>query len=388
MKLPEDVGKSLARIYRTQHKTWLRDSPDRNCWPLELPLGMPTERQAARQLDAVNAWIAAWQSWTGRGILEWSERHWRFLGTHKLPLKLSLHCPEEVAAWVGEQARWGRASSRWADMVATWPDLGHVLSRHFDVFADYVEADYERLKSFLSWIKANPSSGLYVRQVPVGGLDTKWIENRKGLLCEFVKELHPERSAVSDFFQCCGLRQPPAMIRLRLLDPMLRNRLDGLGDFAAPVESIAGLHLRPSRVYIVENLQTGLAFDDLPGSVVVMRLGYNVDVLRLIPWLGKADCVYWGDIDTHGFAILSLARTILPNLRSILMDEHTLMGHQELWVTEREQYPGELLPALTPEEQRVYIGLKRQHWGMNIRLEQERIAWKYAWDQVQNRASS
>jgi hypothetical protein len=87
-----------------------------------------------------------------------------------------------------------------------------------------------------------------------------------------------------------------------------------------------------------------------------------------------------GDLDTHGLAILSRARLKLPHLESALMDEHTLLRHRDLWVSENPQYAVPELPLLTPAEQSLYCGLKQQRWGVNVRLEQERIAWNYAWD--------
>jgi hypothetical protein len=94
-------------------------------------------------------------------------------------------------------------------------------------------------------------------------------------------------------------------------------------------------------------------------------------------------CIYWGDLDTHGFAILHRARSYLPNLQSILMDEDTLLRHRSLWVEEKEQHPNAELTLLTKAEQAVYLGLKQQRWGQNVRLEQERIAWDYAWKALQ-----
>jgi len=135
-----------------------------------------------------------------------------------------------------------------------------------------------------------------------------------------------------------------------------------------------------SRVYIVENVQTGLAFEDYPGSVVFMGLGYGVGTLGRLPWVMRARCTYWGDLDTHGLAILSRARAQLPHLESVLMDEDTLLRYRELWVSENPQYGATELPLLTPEEQAVYRGLKEQRWGVNIRLEQERIDLSYAWN--------
>ena len=104
-----------------------------------------------------------------------------------------------------------------------------------------------------------------------------------------------------------------------------------------------------------------------------------LDNLAAAPWLYKKEIYYWGDIDTHGFAILNRARSHLPGLRSVLMDEATLLGHRDLWVEETVQHAAEALPLLGDAEQAVYQGLKRHTWGQNVRLEQERVAWDAAW---------
>jgi hypothetical protein len=176
-------------------------------------------------------------------------------------------------------------------------------------------------------------------------------------------------------------------MRLKILDESLRAHTGGIRDLSAPVTDLAGLNLPVSRIYIVENLQTGLAFGELQGAVVFMKLGYGIEVLTRLPWVSRAECVYWGDLDTHGLRILSRARTVLPRVSSILMDERTLLDHRELWGEEAEQSSDIELPALTADEQLLYQRLKQHHWGVNIRLEQERIPWSYAWELLQDSAS-
>jgi hypothetical protein len=85
--------------------------------------------------------------------------------------------------------------------------------------------------------------------------------------------------------------------------------------------------------------------------------------------------LYWGDIDTHGFAILNRARRAVPHLRSVFMDEETLLSHRSLWVEEAAQCPNVSLDALTAEEQSVYENLRASAWGPRIRMEQERLGW-------------
>ena len=48
-----------------------------------------------------------------------------------------------------------------------------------------------------------------------------------------------------------------------------------------------------------------------------MGLGYVVEALAAVPWINNAECLYWDDIDTHGYAILHQARSRFPKLKSV-----------------------------------------------------------------------
>jgi len=385
MKFPEDIRQLLERRYRNQHHSWLHANASAdidNIWPLKLSLGPPTEHEAHQQFGAIRSWVSCWREWKGIGEIEWCERHWRVLGTHRMPAALILSGPEQVASWIGEDLRWQRASTRFQEMTLFWPNLRTNLCHYFDVLADYDDRDYLRIKNVLSWIERNPRSNLYPRQIPIAGLDTKWLETRKTLITDLVADLQQDSSNHLDFFQRCGLKEIPRPVRLRILDPSLGKYTGGLLDLTCPVDELAALDLPAKRVYLVENLQTGLAFNELPGAVVVTGLGFGVTLVSQIPWISHPECVYWGDLDTYGFAILNTARGCLPQIRSALMDEATLFAHRTLWGEEKEQYSAPELPSLTDAEQSVYRSLKQQHWGHNIRLEQERIAWDYAWEVI------
>lgn len=384
MKLPDDVGRLLARRFRNKQRDWLAEEHGAGAWPLEVPLGLPTEQAALRQVEGVRAWATEWQRWHGTGMLCWCERHWKTLGVQRLPDKLVLRDAAEVAAWVGDGPRWEQAVSRYQALTQHWPMLAGYLGKYFDFLADGGATDFRRLVEMLDWITGHPDSNLYPRQIPVAGVDSKWLESRTGLVSDLVAAIQGEPEGGRDFFRRCGLKPPPQLIRMRVLDPELRARLGGLGDVSAPWEDVARANLQPTRVFIVENLQTGLAFDDLPGAVVFMRLGYAVDVLGQIPWLHPARCFYWGDIDTHGFAILNRAKAYLPLLESVLMDESTLMRHRDLWVEETTPSAAAELPLLTDAERVLYMALKRNVWGQHVRLEQERLRWDVAWPMIRS----
>jgi hypothetical protein len=369
--LPEDARRFLARRYANQHQNWLAQE---GTWPLTYSLGVPTENQVAEDTRGVRAWVDAWVGWSGPGSVTWTERRWARLGQQRLPASLVFSSPFEVAAASGHGSRWKRAVERHEHLVRRWPLLAgdSGLARHFEVLADYAAADFQRLVSLLAWFEQNPASDVYLRQLPVEGLDTKWIETRTGVVTGLLRMLRPEMGE-GDFYSFCGLRRPPYRLRVRLLCPELRQSVGGLRDIEAPVDELLSLPIAPIGAVIVENLETGIALPNMRGVVAVMKLGNAVSVLDAFPWLQRAKAVYWGDIDTHGFAILDRARRVLPELTSVLMDRETLLAYQPLWGNEAVQHSSTEMPLLNGAERAVYDGLRGQLWGPNVRLEQERL---------------
>lgn len=380
---PHNVRELLERRYANNRSHWLAGD---GVWPLAVSLGTPNESDARQHGEAVLAWVSAWRNWHGPGNLDWHERQWRTLGTQNLPKRLSLANPAEVARWLGEETRWTRAGDRYQRLAARWPAMGGNLIRHFDVLADYNESDFNRLEALLAWLDANPQSNLYPRQLPIPGMDSKWLDGRKALITNLTAFIRAGDLDSGDFFERCGLKSAPRLLRLRILDRELQTCAGGLSDITAPVPDLARLHLPARCVIVVENVQTGLAFEHLPGGIVLMGLGYGIEVLGELPWLDGKPCLYWGDLDTHGFAILSKARACLPEIESVLMDEATLMANKALWTEEAQQHGATELPRLTNDEQHVFAGLKMNRWGMKVRLEQERIPWDMAWNTLRHRA--
>jgi hypothetical protein len=134
---------------------------------------------------------------------------------------------------------------------------------------------------------------------------------------------------------------------------------------------------------VTENEINGLAFPDAASAVVIFGLGYGLDRLAMLPWLHDTGIFYWGDIDTHGFAILAKLRAHFPHAVSLLMDRETLMAHRSLWVQEQDPSSVEL-STLTAPEISLYDDLRRNRLGDRVRLEQERIG--FGW--VQHALSS
>ena len=371
---PEDVRSLLAGRFASRQRGWLLGE---GTWPLVVPLGTPTEKDVADDPAAIRAWVEAWDARQDVGDLTWDERHWGRLGRQRLPARVSLATPAQVAEAAGEGHRWQTAARRHAMLVERWPAIAGGAARNFDILADYAAADVERLHALLDWLDRNPASGRLLRQLPVEGVDTKWVEQRRGLVTDLVHALRGN-AGERDFHALCGLSRPPHRLRVRFLCPALRSAVGGLRDIEAPAQELAALSIDPKSALIVENLETGVALPDIPGCVALMKLGHAVGVLGDLPWLRGIPAVYWGDIDTHGFAILGRARSVLPGLRSVLMDEATLLDHRALWGHEPAQHAQAAGPDLTESERTVVAGLRANTWGHRLRLEQERLPWEPA----------
>ena len=257
---------------------------------------------------------------------------------------------------------------------AEWPELREWISKH-PLKVLRFSGDWTGILEVLRWFCKHPDSGLYMRQLDIGGVDTKFIESRKGILAELLVRVLPEEAidqSAASFEKRFGLREKPARVRFRLLDHRLH--LHGFSDITVPVEQMSAFRLGVSRVFITENEVNGLCFPDASASMVIFGLGYGVDILKTVGWLREKEIFYWGDIDTHGFVMLDQVRSFLPQTKSILMGEEILLQTRGIWSVEGRPFSG-CLSRLTADEHHLFRSLQDGTYGEKVRLEQERISF-------------
>jgi hypothetical protein len=231
-------------------------------------------------------------------------------------------------------------------------------------------------------VQAHPRSGVYLRQVDLPGIHSKFIEAHRAVLAELLDcclpadAIEADASGVANFARRYGFRDKPQRVRFRLLDSrqaLLGNGVDQ--DITLTQDDFARLAPAASRIFLTENEINYLAFPVLPDSLLIFGAGYGFDMLAQADWLHDTRIAYWGDIDTHGFAILDQLREKFPHVESFLMDRATLLAHRQLWTDEPEPSLRDL-PRLTPDERALYDDLRWKRLGiMQVRLEQERIAF-------------
>lgn len=349
---------------------------DEALFPLKLRLRRPTSRELAADFDEVRLWITQISKLQDYDI-EWKEIRHHIHGRNRLPH--AVYAPDESTALklIGKNRQAAGFHMLSNTTLQRFPELKPWLIKRPAKMLQQAGC-WRQILQVLSYFQQHPRSGLYLRQLDIVGVDTKFIERHRGLLSELLDLILPEdvvnsgATGIKAFNRRYGLKDEPALIRFRLLDP--RQQLQGLTDLTVPADQFAGLNLPASTVFITENKINGLAFPQMPDALVIFGLGYGLEVLKECDWLGNKKIVYWGDIDTHGFRILNQLRKEFPRASSLLMDKLTLMHHRPLWVQEK---PGQRsmieLTRLTLEEQQLYDDLRYDRIDEAIRLEQERI---------------
>lgn len=388
MRKPENALTWARQRYTNQKSRWLDGAGD---WPLSLSLERPNEQAALRAPGEVRAWSQAWAQWSppsAEVIVSTETVKWSKLGPQTLPNRISFASPGAVAQSIGEASSWDRATSRRAALVSHWPAMAESgLGTHFEMLSTWQDEDFLRLVSLLKWFDANPRSGLYLRQIPVHGIDTKWIDlRRRGLVSDLLRRLRGQAPVSDgdttspselDFYDKCGLLRPPSLFRVLLLSPELRRAVGNLRDLQAPLEQVRRLNLTPSRALVIENLETAYCLPDFPGTIAFVGLGNAVSLASTMPWMKNVPVIYWGDIDTHGFTILARARKVFGSVTSTLMDEPTLKAFLDRSILEPVQSFSADVAYLSEGEAAVYRGLLDGTWGRSLRLEQERMDWAY-----------
>lgn len=369
---PADVADRLERLWKRGRLTA----------PLSFRCRGPGTEELADRYDDVRRWLhalaAGSRTTRGRGYdIEWTEINHRQLGRNRLPRGIVVPTLDDALYLIDRQAEAACADTLAAQTRLRFPVLTDWVAKNRPTLIERAD-DWPAILGVLEWFRHHPRPGLYLRQLDIAGVDSKFVEARKGVLATLLDLVLPDeaidRSATgaAGFEQRYGLLAKPPQVRFRLLDARLT--FNGLSDITVPAHQFAGASLPVVRVFITENEINGLAFPDLRDAMVVFGLGYGLGLLADAAWLNDVDLVYWGDIDTHGFAILDRLRAHFPKARSLLMDADTLHAHRTLWGTETDRHALPL-PRLTDAEQDLYAALLADRFGDAIRLEQERIAF-------------
>ncbi len=349
--------------------------------PVRLPVRGPSAVDLRDELDAVIAWAERFRRDSGeaagrpRFAVERRVVKGRGMGANELPSAVVIEHFGQLVSLLGAAA--GNDVSRLdavlaltgerADSLVPWVVAHpHEAIGHHDVWPE--------LLATVEWVASHDTATRYLRHLDVADVDTKFVERHQKILTQLLTVVLPSERVdptARDFVGRFGFKPKPGFTRLRL-PPGQTVFPSAVTEVRLRTDELAALELPVRTVFVVENEVSYLALPSIPDAVIVFGEGSQSATLEQVPWLAGKEIVYWGDIDTHGFAILDRLRARFPTVASILMDHDTLLAHPRQYVTEPSPTTAPL-PHLTDAEAALYHDLIEDRFGPSVRLEQERI---------------
>jgi hypothetical protein len=375
MITPDDILKRAERKYTEVLRAYLTDD---ELFPLEFPVGRLSKNLQERRRQIALLRERSAEVLDAGYHIQWKTINKRDLGKQTVPDRIIITNLDDYLTVLRRRTEFNAFCADVAKIRAKFPNLEAWLQRRPRIVIDYA-GGWDNLLIVCDYFLKHPRPMLYLRELPIE-IHTKFIEQHTTILRELLDELLPD-SAIepeeTDFHRRFGVKVKPTLLRLRLLEEQLDWHYGlPLDDIMLPVEQAAILlaeHLRPRHVIIVENQINFLTLPLLPNSIGIFGGGFSVHVLRHVGWLANCDVIYWGDIDAHGFQILSDLRRLFPHTRSLMMDQQTFDGYAAY----RGSGPTLAAPrydCLTTDE----LMLATHVHDHNLRLEQEHIPQAYA----------
>ena len=384
---PKELKAQLARLW--ERGELLRDAVTGNVrFPLRMSLKSPTSADITDRFNEVRDWAAELAA-TNSVRVEWQKLRHRVQGAQKLPAYVWVETLADALTWLGKRKDWERFSAQVSTTRQTRPVLLPWLERRPQQALDLF-AEWPQLLAVVTWLVDHQRPGIYLRQVDLPGVHSKFIEAHRGVLAELldlalpVDAVDSGKTGISQFSARYGFLEKPTRIRFRVLDPSIRV-LPGLTspDVTLDAYSFSCLDLNVQRVFITENETNFLAFPPACNAIVIFGAGYGWDALSRSRWLNNCSIHYWGDIDTHGFGILDQLRGHFDHVVSFLMDKATLDEHASVWGSEDKPLRVDL-HRLSPEESALYDALRDNRIRPGLRLEQEHIGFHWLSHRLQH----
>ena len=339
---------------------------------IDIPVRGPKASEIGDDLVAVREWISALRAGSDAGRrydIVLGQVGGRHIGRNALPSRVVVSTTDQAWSLLGVRREVDRFGELF-ELVAETPAVRAWVLTHPHRALELGEALPLLLAAF-EWLDAHRGSGKYLREISAPGVDTKFAEKHRHVLAVMLEV----SSTAAGFLADLGLQAKPEMVRIRVSSSL--GLPTPISELALRATELRELAIAPRSAIIIENEVTYLSVDVPDDGIVIWGKGFEVDRVGRLPWLADIPVIYWGDIDTHGFAILDRLRAWLPAARSILMDQETLLAHRERWVSE-DRPARSSLTRLTTAELDLYTDLVTDRLGRRVRLEQERVDWAAA----------
>ena len=345
-------------------------------FPLKIKLKSPTSKELSTDTLEVFNWKKALKE-TDKSILGYGYNiiekkiNNKIIGKNSIPTHIEILSPEDAIKLIKKEK----------EVSLFFKNLSLILNKYFEL-ENWIEKNiFELLREKEEWEKIlivveyfinNPIKNSYLREISIENIDTKFIEKHKKIIFNLLDEI--SKKDFSNLEKTFTIKEKPLLIRFRILD--VNYYINGFSDISVPLEEFNIWENDFKYIFFTENEISFLSFPFFKNACIIFGKGYNISVFKDNKWLNTRKLYYWGDIDTHGFNILGMAKRIFPSLKSFLMNEEVFLRHKKFWVKEDKPFLSDV-KGLDDNEEMLLKKLQENIYGNNLRLEQERINFKY-----------
>ena len=297
------------------------------------------------------------------------------IGMQSLPTIIYFDTEKDFLKFLGKEKEVDSFINDWQLIHSHFPELKDWIIKNPAKIIQH-QGKWESIIKVCNYFKSCPKPNLYIRELPAN-VHTKFIESNQSILAELLDVIIPNHINLNEreFEKRFNLKFREPLVRFKVLDKEISQFFfSNLDDISIPVSQFESLKLPLKQVLIVENkttLYTTLTLPKMDKTIAIFGQGNAVTNIQNAKWLNDITVLYWGDIDVHGFEMLSRIRKHFDHTRSVLMDKTTFDKYFEN--DSGKPTTDTTTLNLTDNERELYNLLKTNNW----RLEQEKIPFDY-----------
>ena len=183
---PPDILAQVRKLWDSGRLLTDRLEDGIELFPLKLRLRKATSRDLDERFEAVRDWVGELiehsKTYRGHGYeIEWRTVNHRLRGSNQLPAAAVVNTSEDALRLISKTTQAQRFDQLCQALLSELPALHDWLARR-PLEALKREAEWPRLVAILRHFLNHPRPGVYLRQLDIPGVDTKFIQTRRGMV--------------------------------------------------------------------------------------------------------------------------------------------------------------------------------------------------------------
>ncbi len=246
-------------------------------FPIRIGLKPPAGRSAIADMAHFQTFIGEWRSYSPQKYIQWESRRYRALSEQVMPKFFILENIKELIEFVGSRAL--SRSKKWtknmAPLLSIREELYPALVKHLKTIESMRLSDVELLSCLVIQLSSQMGVGLYLRALPLTGVDTKFLENYQALISDILDVLHDGKvTASGGLIKWLGcLENPRGWLTVRPLCESVKANIGGFSVMQLHNDVLRERALPANNILVVENMQSGLGLPLLKDTIAVFGGG-------------------------------------------------------------------------------------------------------------------